>query len=248
MATTIQQGSGFLGDLLGSVRGGKLVPASFQRPYVWEEEDVLAFWKSLLRHWPTGTYLLWDPMGRLDLGRIARTRLGPVEVVPDRYVNVILDGQNRLASYAWSLLAADAPLPGGSPLSDAEARVWGGDRRLVADAPARAIRFAALDEIRERPGELMPAGHFSDTHAMNSWMRRAFASPAGVGDEELSWIGDVADRAIREARVSFTTIGTPDPQEALEAFRHVARTGVPMSDEDFEAAMSFAFDAPTPSP
>ena len=68
----------FLPQLIHEVSKGKLLPASFQRPYRWEREDILKFWTSIVRGYPIGAFLLWQPAKSPDLSRYGRPRLGPI--------------------------------------------------------------------------------------------------------------------------------------------------------------------------
>ncbi len=242
----VEQSSGFLGQLLGEVRAGKAVPATFQRPYVWGEREVEELWASILDGLPIGTFLTWRPGPEVDVAAMGRTRIGPVEAVPDRWSRVILDGQNRLASYAWSLRRPDDPLPGGSPLSEAERATWCSGRTLVADPEEARIRFVPSSEADL--GWRLPAGMALDGEGFNAFVRRTLRTGEHMPEDVLDWY-DGVQQVVRSARVMTTTIEGGTPLEALSAFRRIARSGVPMSEWEFEAALAFAFaDEPAPRP
>jgi hypothetical protein len=238
----ISQNTGFLIDILRSAGEGKLVPAAFQRPYVWSQDDVVAFWTSLLRKWPTGSMLIWEPDASVDMSRVGRTRLGPIES-DGNATGIILDGQNRLASFAWSLRLPEDPMPGIDALSLAERVTWANREILVLDPEVRAARFVDEDEIY---GDrlLLPAGLVVDIPKFWKFVRKRLEQ--GVPDWHVNWF-DECGNAIREARCSTVVLERASPADALEAFRHIAKAGVPMSEQDFEAAMAFAFD-PAPKP
>jgi len=244
----ISQNTGFLVDILRDAGEGKLVPAAFQRPYVWSRDDVLAFWKSLLRRWPTGSMLIWEPGSSVDMSRVGRTRLGPI-VAEGRATGLILDGQNRLASFAWSLRQPGDPMPDVKDLSLGEMSTWGGGDILVLDPDIKGVRFAVPDELY---GDqfLLPAGYILDYSKFWPFMRERMKNggfPEATQDASIKWFEE-AGAALREARCATVVLERATRDEALEAFRHIAKTGVPMSERDFEAAMAWTFDEEGPKP
>jgi len=243
----IRQSTMFLTDVLRGVEAGQLVPASFQRPYAWGRPDVEALWTSLAKGYPIGSFLLWSPPPEVDVAALGRSRIGPVAVAPASHPTLVLDGQNRMASYVWSTLAT-APdgeeverLDGLHPLSPPERDTWLGEEALFADPVERAIRFLPRSEASRRL--LLPAHALVREDVLMPYLRRWERSHGPVSDGDLYWFCDEMRRRVSEARVAVTTLERLPPGEALDAFRHVARAGVPISDEDFEAAMAFALPA-----
>jgi len=84
---------------------------SFQRSFLWDEEDIKKFLESMLNGYPTGSILLWHPSNK-DIDPFARKFIDtPLE--PDHSeVYYILDGQQRLT--ALMLLAKGWILERGS--------------------------------------------------------------------------------------------------------------------------------------
>ena len=52
--------SSFFADRVKSVRAGQCVRPGFQRPFVWDEADIIALLDSMWRGYPIGTILLWE--------------------------------------------------------------------------------------------------------------------------------------------------------------------------------------------
>lgn len=237
----IEQSTGFLSQQLRCVEQGRLVPASFQRPYVWDEAAVLAFVESILRGYPVGGFLLWTPGEDVALAHAARARLGPV-ARSDAHarVSLLLDGQNRLATLAWIGMAPETELP--ADLSAAEVAVWGSDRRLVLDLHAQTIAFVAADEADQ--GLKLPACAAVHSAWANAYIRKAWDTTwASYSDAEkdaaLQWLSTV-QYAFQEARVTVTDIQGATAQEAKDAFLHICRVGVPMSAQDLDHALGWA--------
>src|SRR3546814_8818141 len=75
---TIRQESSFLLQLTERVKAGRAVPAAFQRPYVWSEKDIVALWTSIIKGYPLGAFLFWQPPGK-DISEYAQAALGPIK-------------------------------------------------------------------------------------------------------------------------------------------------------------------------
>src|SRR3546814_11644984 len=91
---TIRQESSFLLQLTERVKAGRAVPAAFQRPYVWSEKDIVALWTSIIKGYPLGAFLFWQPPGK-DISEYAQAALGPIRIPELQRPALILDGQNR---------------------------------------------------------------------------------------------------------------------------------------------------------
>src|SRR3546814_3468283 len=98
---TIRQESSFLLQLTERVKAGRAVPAAFQRPYVWSEKDIVALWTSIIKGYPLGAFLFWQPPGK-DISEYAQAALGPIRIPELQRPALILDGQNRLVTFARS--------------------------------------------------------------------------------------------------------------------------------------------------
>lgn len=254
----ITQHHSFLVDLLKHVRQGHLVPAAFQRPYVWSAQDVEALCDSVLSGFPLGGFLVWSPPPTMERTTIAGSRLGPIPMRQEpvdaghttvRPIDLLLDGQNRLASFAW--MAADASTLDEArslSLSDAERTTWCSGRTLTADALTRTIRFMTDDEAcatLSLPARMVV---FPQAMAMNrairerdqGWQQRFGKT---VVDDALQWF-DNAAQAFREARVTHTVLDNATPEEARHAFLRICKVGVPMSPEDFDRAIGWILPTP----
>ena len=198
--------------------------SAFQRPFVWTALDVEALWTSILRGYPLGAFLLWRPKG----GAIhSRPTLGPIALNPDDRASLILDGQNRLVTIAWSMTDPDEDLPDGLPGSE----LFRVGRTLVLDPYERRARFVPFDEVQ---GMMMPIHHlFGNSSA---FFRTAWRDKDD--DPHMEWL-DNAGYRLRATRIVRTTIDGATPEQAREAFLHIARAGVPMDQADFDAALNY---------
>lgn len=216
-------------DIIEDVRRGRTIPAAFQRPYVWTAADIEALWKSILMGYPIGALLLWQPRDRTVPGK---RMLGPIQADSDDRCTIILDGQNRLVTIAWSLTPGDVRVDPAAPGYD----IWRSGKTLTADPYTRTVRFVDDAEIK---GMMMPVHNLTGT--FNTFLRRNWVSEED--DVHAEWLDHLGSRQ-REARIIKATIERATPEEAREAFLHISRAGVPMSAADFDAAMGFDLDEP----
>jgi hypothetical protein len=104
-----------------NVRGAwRLLLPSFQRSFVWDEEDVKRFLESILLGYPTGTILLWKPsnpeVDPFALDMIDRVESATLKATTDgSEVYYVVDGQQRLTSLmllinGWQLYRGGKPI------------------------------------------------------------------------------------------------------------------------------------------
>ncbi len=219
-----------LGDMMEEVRSGRVMPASFQRPYVWTRTDVEEMWASIASNDPLGGILLWIPDDEETARAMSRSHLGPVGLKSDSRNALILDGQNRLVTFAWSMVDPGTIAPG---LAGHEVWQDPGDLVLTAeyDGPkGPSIRFMPRADVA---GLAMPIWKLFDNrefndHVVKNWNGKVETEVA------VEWLGSL-QRNVRDARVVVSTIEGGDAEQAKRRFLRMARVGVPMSAEDFDS-------------
>lgn len=87
-----------LEDLFEEIKNGRLRSPRFQRPFVWTLEDMRKLFESVIKGYPIGSLLIWDPGERYQ----CLPHFGPIaqdEPAADRKdLAYVLDGQHRLAT------------------------------------------------------------------------------------------------------------------------------------------------------
>lgn len=96
-----------IAKLLPRINRDLFIPG-IQRPYVWQPEQILRLFDSLMQRYPISSFLFWDlaPQSRIDweIYRFVRDfRHGDIhnqhaELTEDAPVTLVLDGQQRLTS------------------------------------------------------------------------------------------------------------------------------------------------------
>jgi len=229
----VTQSSCFLKDIVRQAQDGSLLPAAFQRPYVWGKRDVLALIESIMRGYPVGSLLLWTPWGAADLTKVSRGRLGPVSGSNSLADSLLLDGQNRLASVAFMGHNFDKGFP--SDMTEIEKQTWQDGTRLVVDLGARQFLFVPEAEVGK--GLYFPLFAVINGALTNSFARKywdtEWASLAESERNDAVRYLDACTDAFSNARVTVTDIAHATVEEAKDAFLHICRVGVPMSEADF---------------
>lgn len=225
---------------------GSLMPAAFQRPYVWTRLDVLALCDSIISGFPIGAFLIWNPNAKADLTRIARGRLGPI-VMGDqsktrRATGLLLDGQNRLATIAWMNCPNPSAMAGLTTLSSEERKTWCSGEVLVLDHATRSICF--VPEVEANVGLRFPIHFLTSSSvlpsqvALKRWDNEWKEFDDDVKNDFLAFY-DQCQQRFMSARLAVTEIEDATADEARHAFIRICRVGVPMSQEDFDSAVSW---------
>lgn len=246
----VWQNNGFMTDLLRRVRSGDMAPAAFQRPYVWTKDDVLALCESVIRGYPLGSFLSWIPEEGAQLSEVAKPRLGPIEARSIRpyQTALLLDGQNRLATLGWMMRVDPEPVP--QDLTGIEKETWGSDEALVLNLESRAFEW--VPHAQADDGMRIPSWAACGIAMETSRLKRAKWNQweaAGVANiEDAMRFHDDVNNSFREARVTETVLENASVDEARQAFRHICRVGVPISADDFDAAIGFTRPSSTRRP
>lgn len=238
----IEQNHTFLTSQIQMAMSGHLGIVAFQREYAWNEADVEALFYSLLQEWPIGSFLTWEPHENVEKHDIQRGNLGPVQTNYECR-RFLLDGQNRLATFAWAYAGDKADR---NNVTSQERGVWLSGRSLVADFSTRSVKF--VDEAEAYDGERVPLG---DIIAANLVHERGKKFELGqrlldsVSDDAINWLMDEVPNKIREARVVETVLVDATVQEAKDAFLRICKSGQPISEAEFERAMEWQPHEPT---
>lgn len=232
----------YLRELLRDLQRGQMAPAPFQRPYVWKRQDVLALLHSINKHYPIGGFLLWEPSAdtRYQRGQ----QLGPFAVPGSEHPLLLLDGQNRLVSLAWA--AFDPEQTPSVPIPASQAEVWRTGERLTLDLETGEYDFLTPEQSAQ--GLKFPAYAVVgvDNARVNALARTLWDTQWAPFEEArknqaLGMLDRCMD-AIRDAQCVCTLLERASEDEAREAFLHICRVGVPMSEEDFLNAVQVRKD------
>jgi len=99
VSVTIDVDKKSIQELMTEVNSGKFLLPSFQRQYVWDENDIRDLIDSIINNYPIGTIILWKP------STVSITEIDPfskplidTETKKTNEVLYVIDGQQRLTS------------------------------------------------------------------------------------------------------------------------------------------------------
>ncbi len=108
----------FLEELFEEIKQGKLRSPRFQRPFIWDAEAMRKLFESVVKGYPIGSLLIWDPGEYYE----CLPHFGPIgqeEPARDRKdLAYVLDGQHRLATLYGATHVV------GEPPEQSELRRW----------------------------------------------------------------------------------------------------------------------------
>ena len=86
-------------ELILELESGKYILPSFQRQYVWDEDDIKDLIDSIINNYPIGTIILWKP-SKPSLAKIDPFSKPLIDVDSEEHSEIfyVIDGQQRLTS------------------------------------------------------------------------------------------------------------------------------------------------------
>lgn len=238
----IEERHDFLDYYVRSAAVGRFGIAGFQREFAWTKSDIEKFLESVCDPLPIGGFLLWSLTDeQVGQARLSKGRIGPVEHEAGTQT-LILDGQNRLSTIVWAARDAEAPLNPAHPYSDAEIETWRSGMTLVADSEEKRMHF--VPEAAARSATRFPLGRIMAGSLLNLVsMLDVFKEmqQVGIPESDLNWFFDEIPYFFRAKKTTVTEISNATPEQALDVFLRVCRTGQPITDEDIERAKKWMF-------
>ena len=93
-----------LGDILASIRNGKIGLPDLQRPFVWPNTKVRDLLDSMMKGYPIGYIMVWDSPDDFDS---KKSVIGENEKAYQAPKELIIDGQQRLTALVSALYAVE---------------------------------------------------------------------------------------------------------------------------------------------
>ncbi|WP_335986118.1 DUF262 domain-containing protein [Glycomyces sp. MUSA5-2] len=226
--------------VLRPLADGTLRIPRFQRPFVWEPEQILALFDSIERGYPIGNLLYWEPSEELSsMGKVGDQ---PIPAAPrNARTSYVLDGHQRLSVlYATLRRPADPPRT-----SDQDSWQWWPYRVLGlaedADPEGRPrYRYQHWRKDTEPPPNYLPVRAVLRTVDFLAYCRGLEGRPDLIAEAE-----QVTQR-IREYSVPIVKLEGGSLDKAAEVFTRVNSTGRAMSQAQMVSALTYKEDdAPT---
>lgn len=192
-------------DVLDLAEGGRLRVPAFQRPFVWDDDDVRRLFDSIWRGFPIGTLLLWTrpaPAASISFGPVV------IDVPEVESAYWVVDGQQRVTSLVGALSSLTAHA---DPLFD-----------LCFDL--RRVRFVHARK-RPQPAWWLPLRVTLESRKLLSWVRE---SGAGLESDELDRADELAG-ALRDYKIPAYIVEHDDEELLRDVFDRVNSAGKPIS-------------------
>ena len=211
--------------IIDKITSGEIRIPSFQRGFVWEEDDVAFFMDSLFKGYPIGAVLLWRTKERLlnerNLGHFSLP-----EPTKDYPVDYVLDGQQRLTSI-FSVFQTEL-----TPKDDSN---WKDIYYLIGNSKnSQELQFMPL--VKE---EVDLKKHFPIKTLFDSVEYRRATEI--LGDEEKAEI-DKLQEIFKEITIPVQRMETDDKSIVAIVFERINRAGVPLESFQLLTAWSWSTD------
>lgn len=242
--------SHFLTNLLQDARSGALVLPDFQRPYVWDHQDVINLLDSAVQGFPLGNILLWGgwwrgagPEARGHVRPFAGYSVGAADPV------LVLDGQQRLQAlliasspaspYVWDCTTNTFRLGEASPKEGVFHTQWLFDWMHEEKREVFAAALPALREVRREMVAVPAKGRLkATTRVVETRIYRESTPEQVMLSERLNAL-DKTMCLFRDLRLGALLIA-PEATLAFarDVFRRVNTMGKPFSEEDVFKALN----------
>lgn len=211
--------------IIDKITSGEVRIPSFQRGFVWEEDDVAFFMDSLFKGYPIGAVLLWRTKERLLNERNLGHFLLP-EPTKDYPVDYVLDGQQRLTSI-FSVFQTDLV-----PRDDSN---WKDIYYLIGNGKnSQELKFIPLSKEEVDLNKHFPIKTLFDSVEY----RRATEN---LKDEEKAEI-DKLQETFKEISIPVQLMETDDKSIVAIVFERINRAGVPLESFQLLTAWSWSTD------
>jgi hypothetical protein len=200
----------YLHEILALIARGVLRVPNFQRPFVWKNEDMRNLFDSILKGYPIGSLLFWEPeSGKFE----SSEEVGPFKIPtpPKTNITLILDGIQRLSTLYGVLTP-----------STAKDSKW----RIYYDLKNDELAHHRSTIV---PYEYVPLEDLTDTYALLKISRRLIEN-FGEAAEEMIKKAESASKRLNSYKIATTTIKGGDLDSAVEIFSRLNSTGKKVSD------------------
>lgn len=223
----------FLEELFDEIRAGRLRSPRFQRAFVWRPEDMIKLLDSLVRGYPIGSLLIWEPGKHYQ----CKASFGPYyqgEPAADRTdLGYVLDGQHRLATLFGTTHLADRPVAEASP--DLWMVVYDLDKQVFTHTPRSGLQAHHLP-LRE----MMATTDFLKfcqrlVHARANEERKDGAPTA----DALVKRAEQLLKIFRSYKVPVVRVRGGELKDAMEIFSRLNSSGMGMSVDQMVSALTY---------
>ena len=220
--------------LLNDVDEGRIQIPRFQRPYVWTPQMMRELFESVLKGYPIGSLLFWEPR---ESSVLTMSKIGPLDAPRNAAklpVSLVLDGHQRLATL-YGVLRLPESYPRDEGISADKLGWW-----LGYDLAAQQTRQMRRPEDFENPA-ILPLRSVLRTADFVRFARSIDSSPIIAETDKVTYIdrADRVQRAVRDYRIALTKMKDGDVDDAVEIFSRVNRSERRMTTDQMAVALTY---------
>lgn len=200
-------------DLINDIEKGVIKIPKFQREFVWPIDKTAALLDSIVKGYPIGTFILWKTDYRMgDVKNIGSIALPPTP--PDRQVEYVLDGQQRMTSLFAAYRGAVISRPG-QKTSTAFSEIYVNLDLSLADDDQ-----VVITELPQAPHKCVPLRDILGFE----YKTGTRLAQAGFTNDELAHAGELKE-AFTTYDFSLVTLTREDINSAIEVFTRINTGG-----------------------
>lgn len=228
-----------LPDILKQLETGIYAIPVFQRDFVWEPDNIKALWDSIYRHYPIGSFLIWETEEKLPRHR-ELFGISLKQSEKGNY-NYILDGQQRITSLLGSIKGAKRNKSKTFllyfDLKKALEKEKNGDNPNMEEEPI----FLDEDEFEALPVEYKKfAIPVNDIVQFNTHYYKTLFKEGH--EKEADFYHDLCDRLKTKYKVSIIRLNKMSIEEVCEIFTRVNQRGKKLTLVELMTAKTFKSD------
>ncbi len=225
-----------LKTVLSKFTDARVAACDMGRDYAWSKQDVTSFLNSILKGYPIGGLIFWQVDSESEEKAHTRDRLGSLHFAAE-YQNLLLDGQQRIATLLWTRYAncGSGTL---ASLPETERNTWMDGTQLMFDG--ETMSFGFFDPEQVEMSLLIPAAQLIcyEPTGMRKWVEKKVANGfrEDAIDAALVALEKAGDK-FYEAMIHVSTLHGASPKQAKDVYMNVTQTTPDEADRQFEVML-----------
>lgn len=251
-----------IAETVARIRTGDLVLPAIQREFVWEADQVVALFDSLMRGYPIGGFLSWKVQPEVarqfrfygflrDYNEFNNRHCPNLGVAPDGAIHAVLDGQQRLTalniglrgSYAYRSSGAWRTKAASYPTRRLHLNLAGeaGDNEAGLQYDLRLLTDGQIASAQQKgDGVWLPVSDIADCTDAFGVMKLLGAMGLGNDEQALGLASRLWQAVHMTASLKFYEETDPDVERVLDIFIRVNSGGTPLSYSDLLLSIATA--------
>ena len=223
-----------LPKVIENLESGHYAIPVFQRDFVWEIKSIKDLWDSIYRHYPIGSFLIWETNEKLPSHR----NILDIELKASERgtFNYILDGQQRITSLIGSIRGAKRK-------SNASFKVFFNLKKALEEQESKQEQSLFLDEKEFIKSAFADREFIVPVSSLIFFDTKYYKSLIKSGNEKLAdFYLEVSERLRTKYQLSVIRLNKIPIEEIPEIFTRVNQKGKKLSLEELMIAKTYKQD------